>query len=78
MIVFISEYYMNSLSVVAFYLNLMEKELPIEIDTTVLNAALMGQLDAYGYEPDQPCTSRIYAYGEPPLIGLNEVYGVSV
>lgn len=42
MIVFISEYYMNSISVVAFYMNLIEKALPIEIDTTVLNAALLG------------------------------------
>lgn len=52
MIIFVSEYYMNCLSVVAFYMNILSRELPIDIDTTILNTALLGQLDDYGYEPD--------------------------
>jgi hypothetical protein len=78
MIIFISEYYINSISLVAFYLNFLEKQLPIEIDTTILNTALLGQLDDYGYEPDQPCNARIYAHGTPPLIKLSQEYGVSL
>ena len=78
MIIFISEYYMNCLSVVAFYLNMLSRELPIDVDTTILNTALLGQMDNYGYEPDQPCQTRIYAYGEPPSIKISEDFGVSM
>ena len=78
MIIFVSEFYMNCLSVVAFYMDILSRELPIDIDTTILNTALLGQLDDYGYEPDQPCQTRIYAYGVPPSLEISEDFGVKL
>ena len=42
MIIYISEYYINSLTIVAFYLNFLKQEVPMDLDTTILNTALLG------------------------------------
>ena len=42
MIIYISEYYINSLTIVAFYLDFLKQEVPMDLDTTILNTALLG------------------------------------
>lgn len=77
MIIYISEYYINSLTIVSFYMSILNQEVPIDLDTTILNTALLDQMTAYGYLPEQPCTANIYANGEPPLVKLSEKEGLS-
>ena len=62
MTILISEYYVDSLLNVAFYQKFLSAEIPIELDTTILDAALLNQLSMNGYEQDQPCITHLYAY----------------
>lgn len=50
--VYLSEYLLNSFFNVAFYLGFLSGEVPIDIDTTILDAALLNQLSKNGYEQD--------------------------
>jgi hypothetical protein len=74
---YISDYYINSILNVAYYRGLVGVNVPyIDIDTTILDAALLNQLSEHGYEKDMPCKTMIYAYGEPPQLSLSEKQGV--
>ena len=42
--IYMSEYLLNSFFNVAFYLGLLSGEVPLDIDTTILDAALLNQL----------------------------------
>lgn len=61
----------------AFYHQLLSVKIPIELDTTILDAALLNQLSNAGYENEQPCIARLYAYDNVPLLILSEQEGVS-
>lgn len=67
MSLYVSDYYLNSVLDIAFYHDVLSVNVPyIDLDTTVLDAALRNQLSKYGYEKGMPCKTRLYANAFPP------------
>ena len=53
-----TDYFIDSVLNVSFYFGILSVNVPkelFEIDTTVLDAALLGQMSKNGYNSEMPC-----------------------